>query len=572
MKSNIKIQFGLVVLMFGILFSLRADAATLDLALSKDITSTKDDVVVLVSINSENKDINTAQATISFPANLLEVSSISKANSLFTFWLEEPTFDNGNGTIRFVGGSLSGLNGSGLKILQVSFKVKGSGTGRLKVNDAAITASDGSGSNVYNTANGLDINIPSTADFQAVKVERANQAITLAKQLPAMPKLDVPFYPDPTKWNNRSAGFQAKWSIGSDIIKAGISLDNKPVYDPAESSDALLGSKTFAALSDGVYYLHLRYSNNIGWGPTLHYRLALDTTPPSSFKIIATNGLKTIESTPSINFASSDITSGINNYVIHLDNAIIATTTNGAYKFDPLFPGVHQLVVSAFDKAGNSTSQTEKLEIIPIESPVISYVSRQLIVDQGQITAGGTSANNGEIILQIQNSQKQNISEQVIPVDNNGNWNITIDKPLSEGSYNLIARARNAQMQSSLPVVSDSITVKQKPMLVIGSLEVSQTWFFISLIIILLGSFGAGWQSNYRWKGQLERRVIIAQRDVINILESIKSDINKLLKNYTDGHLSHSDATEMEKVLKNMKSKLDKSNDYIVDNIKEINK
>ncbi|MEI6042305.1 MAG: cohesin domain-containing protein [bacterium] len=572
MSITLKIKLGFLALAFSLLSPFYASAATLDLALEQNISSVKDDVVVLVTLNSEGQDVNTAQATISFPANLLSVTKLDQIGSIFSFWLEEPSFDNAKGTIRFVGGATSGFTGSGLKVLRVAFKVKGSGSGRLGITDGAITASDGTGSNVYTTAKGLDISIPATADFTAVKAERSQQEATIAKQLPALIGLDVPFYPDATKWNNHSASFQAKWNVTSDVIQQAISLDNKPTTIPAASPTALIGSRVFSALADGVWYIHIRSQNNIGWSPTLHYRIAIDTAPPVPFKITSDSGFKTGEPSPIIRYVSSDVTSGLDVYSIRIDGVLATTTKLTNYRLSALLPGVHNLVVTAVDKAGNSTSQAEVLEILPIASPTISYVNRKVVLNEGEIVAGGTASVGVEIIVQIQNSEKQIVIEQVVPIDSNGNWNVTINEAMTEGNYYLMATARDRNMSSSFPVVSQSISVKPRPMLVIGVLEITQAWFFIDLIIILLLSFGAGVLTYYNWRGQLGRRVTIAQRDVINILENIRKNIDKLLKDYKGGDLSDSDLTKIEQTLKSMKSDIEKSSHYVVDNIREINR
>jgi hypothetical protein len=566
-----KIKLGLIVLVAGLFLSFPAQAATLELALEKGIVSAKDDIVVLVTINSEGQDVNTAQATISFPANLLSVNKIDQVSSIFSFWLTEPNFDNSKGTVRFVGGSTSGFTGPSLKVMSISFKVKGSGSGRLGVSDGAITASDGTGSNVYTTAKGLDINIPATADFQAVKVEQAVRAALTAKELPGLLGIDVPFYPDQTKWNNRSASFQAKWKISPDTSQAALALNDKPNTVPSASAEALTGSKIFPALKDGVWYLHLRLANNIGWSQTLHYKISVDATPPTAFKITSDSGFKTGEPQPTIGFTSSDLASGMSNYVVRLDGVVATTTTLTSYKFAPLSPGVHQLSVQATDKAGNSTSQTVDLEITPIESPKIAYVSNRVVVNEGSITAGGTALPNIDLIVQIHNAEKQIVAEQIIPTDSNGNWNVSITKALTAGDYKLLAIARDKNMASSFPASSETIKVRPRPILTIGSLEITQTWFFVILILALLGSFGAGWLTYRKWRGQLGRRVTIAERDVVNVFDNLKKDIDKLLKNCADGEINESDLAEMEYTLKKMKDNLEKSRRYIVGNIKEIN-
>lgn len=560
-----------MLVVVGILFTLTANAATLDLNLEKNITSVKDDAVIQISINSEGREINTSQATIVFPTNLLEVTKVDLSDSIFSFWLQEPIYDNNKGTINFVGGSTDGYNGSALRIMKIYFRVKGSGNGRLNINNAAITASDGTGTNVYSTAKGLDILVPTDSQFQAVVLEKRTEQTTLSQKLPSV-NLSVPFYPDSTKWNNQIATFKATWNIDSDIVSAGISLNKNSDSEPVSSNDVLVGNKIFPALEDGIWYLHLRLKNNIGWSPTTHYRIALDTTPPSTFKINSVDGFKTINPTPTISFSSSDLTSGIKNYIIRVDGNIATTTINNTYKFQPLLPGIHNLTVTALDKAGNSISENQTLEILPIDSPVISYVSRSVIVNEGSITAGGTAIKGAKVFIQIQNSQKQTVFEQTVSLDENGNWNILVNKTFSTGKYQLLATTKDKNMSSSFPAVSESITVKLRPMLVIGNIEISQIWFFVDLIALLIIAFLAGWYGYNNWRKQLDRRVTIAQRDVINIFDNIDKDIDELIKEYTGANTDRSNLSQAKNILKNMKNNLDKTRGYVIDNIREIEK
>ena len=257
---------------------------------------------------------------------------------------------------------------------------------------------------------------------------------------------------------------------------------------------------------------------------------------------------------------------------MNIDGVLATTTNTTSYRFSPLLPGKHHLVVTAVDKAGNSTSQAEVLEISPIESPTIGYVNRSVILNEGQIVAGGTSPAGVEIVAQIQNTEKQIMTEQVVTLDNNRNWNVTINKSLIAGNYYLLVTSRDENMASSFPVSSQTINVKPRPMLVIGSLEITQVWFFVIFILILLLSFGAGVITYYKWRGQLGRRVTIAQRDVINTLDNLEEELDKLIKNYGSRSSSDDNLSENKRILKNAKENLEKSRKYVVDNIREINR
>ncbi|MFZ2038739.1 MAG: hypothetical protein WAV11_02285 [Minisyncoccia bacterium] len=572
MKTKNKIGLGIIIFLFSFIITIPAGAATLELTLNKEITSAKDDIVVSVALNSEGQSVNTAQANISFPSNLLEVTKIDRTNSIFTFWLQDPIYDNSNGTISFVGGSTNDFNGASLNLLQISFRVKGSGTGKLGITDGAITASDGTGSNVYTTAKGLDINIPTTAEFQAVKIERANLEATLAKTLPKLIGLEVPFYPDPQKWNNRSASFQARWNIGADIVKAAVLLDKKLSSEPTASTEAMSGSKIFPALLDGIWYLHISLKNNIGWSPTLHYRLAIDTTPPTPVIITSKDNLKTSNPRPTISYSSTDSISGISNYIIAADGVIATTTNKTSYTFNPLLPGTRRISVSAVDNANNSTTKTISLEIIPIDSPIIISMSQHIFVGEGDIVGKGTATSGVEVIVHVQNADKQIISEQSMPVDSHGNWSVAISNNLKPGVYNILVTARNKDMASSFPTISKNIVVKERPFLVLGSFEITLAWFFTCLIIILLLTFGAGVFTYYRWLEQLGHRVTIAERDVINTLNNLDSDVSKLQKNYSNGISDRAEINETKSILKNIKMNIEKAHRYVVENIREINK
>ena len=530
----------------------------------------KDDVSVLVTINSEGQDINAAQAMITFPTSLLSVTSIDRVNSVFSFWLEEPTYDNSKGQIRFVGGSTSGLSGAGLRVVRVAFKVKGSGTGRLSITDGAIMASDGSGTNVYSSAKGLDIIIPTSSEFEAVKVEREKVQAEIAKQLPNKIGLEVPFYPDPTVWNNRSASFQAKWNIGPDIIAAAISIDENPTFTPLSSSEAMSGNKIFSALPDGIWYVHLRVKNNIGWSPTLHYRIAIDTTPPNPFNITSDSALITNDATPAINFISSDLGSGIDFYTISLDGVVATTTKNNSYLFSPLLPGVHDLIVSAIDRAGNSISQTRTIEILPIATPEITYMNRQVFINEGEIVAGGTAEAGVEVIVRIQNEKKQIVFEQIVPIDRNNNWNIAIINTLNLGDYYLLVTARSKDMASSFPVISDVFTVKDRPMLIFGNFEISKTIFYSSFIFALIFVLLLILLAYSNSRRRVSRRVFSAERDVDSVLSKLEGDIKVLDKNYSDNVISRAEVTEGKSLVKSMLDFVRKGRRKSVEDIDEI--
>jgi len=101
-----------------------------------------------IDTGTSSMSINSVQATIQFPIGIVNGISVDKQNSVFSFWLEEPTISNDNGAIRFIGGTTKGVSGSALQVLRIKLKATGVGSAQFKIVDAAITAADGKGTNV----------------------------------------------------------------------------------------------------------------------------------------------------------------------------------------------------------------------------------------------------------------------------------------------------------------------------------------------------------------------------------------------------------------------------------------
>ncbi len=100
------------------------------------------ELVAQIKVDTEGKSINVVDTSIHFPSDMLEVKSISKANSIFTIWAEEPTYSNGNGVIEFVSGSRLGFVGIGT-VLTILFTSKKAGTSNVLFGPSRVLLHDG---------------------------------------------------------------------------------------------------------------------------------------------------------------------------------------------------------------------------------------------------------------------------------------------------------------------------------------------------------------------------------------------------------------------------------------------
>jgi hypothetical protein len=90
--------------------------------------------------------INAVEASLSFPPEDLEVTSIDQTNSIIDLWVHQPSFLNDIGTITVDGGILrtGGFVKTG-KLFTVNFLTKKAGTAKITADKVSFALADGKG-------------------------------------------------------------------------------------------------------------------------------------------------------------------------------------------------------------------------------------------------------------------------------------------------------------------------------------------------------------------------------------------------------------------------------------------
>jgi len=552
----------------------RAEAATLYLSAAQQAATIGDSVTVTVRVDSPDQGFNAAQATVQFPVSILEVTGINRDSSAFNFWLEEPTFSNTAGTISFIGGSTSGFAGKSVEIARIVFRVKGSGTADLVFLDGAVTASDGSGTNILSTLQGVKIVSSATQRPGAAVVTPPTQIVrppVPSAKLPVMPGITVTLYPKSEAWYNISAPFFVSWVLPADVSDV-LAVVNKTPEFTSTKSEGLFERAQFPALDDGAYYAHVRFRNNVGWGPVAHYRIAVDTAPPAGLEVSVIEGTPTDTPSPRISFRAADALSGVEHFEVRVGGADPVITKDTVVTLPLQTPGRKAVLVKAVDAAGNSAESTLDLEILPIETPVIASLPDDVFVGEGGLTVVGTSLPGVTVLLTVKDREGRGIYDTSVAADSIGTWSAVIDVPLRKQRYYVEAVASDARGAISLPAQSEIFTVHERPLLTLFGIDITQTWFFVGLIAILLGGFAAGWVSYRFWKVQVGHRVVIAQRDVVTVANLVKKDLDKMLESYADRTITGREVSEIEFLVKKAKANVEKMEKYLVENIGDIPK
>lgn len=574
--ANKKVFF---TLFFSFFFfsALQANAATISLLPQARVFGTGQEFSVDIIINTEDSFINAAQAVVHFPAHLLEMISADKAESAFNFWTDEPKISNEEGTLIFTGGTAKGIAGGSLQVLKIKFKAKAVGLAELSLRDAAVTASDGKGTNVLTALKGTNITIGTTATdpakSSAVQLPDTGAAVVpsveapkkiirepvIAQKLSSKPELRVPLYPDMERWYNHSGEVSVFWDVPGDVIEAAAVLDKNPNTKPVNPEKELFTGKSFGALNEGIWYIHVRFRNNIGWGETAHHKISIDTTAPQSFEI-KTDTYASDNPVPEIRYETHDALSGISHVLILVDGKELMKSTSTATVLPPQSPGEHTVLVRFFDLAGNSVEDNLVFEILPLPMPVIEFVSQS--VSQGDIIfASGKSIPNAFVDARVFSASKQEVFKGSASSDNAGNWKISIDKPFPTGRYAVSVVARDERGATSYPTKEELFKIRPKTILALGIIDLG--WFeifmFVMLLIISGMSLGA-WRYVSREKTREAYKIIVG-RDI----EKLSALLSDSLKDLEDAQELHdpSRATKAEALIARMKETIAKMEKYL---------
>lgn len=107
---------------------------------------------IRVLVSSPSRAVNAISGTISFSRDKMQVVSVSKAGSILSLWVEEPSFSSSVGTVNFEGVVPNpGYIGSSGTIITVNFRVTAPGDANVRVSSGSILANDGLGTNVLRT-------------------------------------------------------------------------------------------------------------------------------------------------------------------------------------------------------------------------------------------------------------------------------------------------------------------------------------------------------------------------------------------------------------------------------------
>lgn len=319
--------------------ALNAFPATIAVSAGEAFTET-------VSVSSSDQALNATSGTVTFPTDLLSVSSVSNANSILTLWVEQPTYSNYLGTVTWSGVVPNpGFIGAGGRVLSIRFFAKRAGTATIAFSSSEVLANDGNGTNILTAAHPASVSISSSLPQQSQPSADLLARITSST------------HPDQTKWYNLSHVI-LDWTNARGVTAVRLGYDQNADGVPAVLYTDPISHKELQ-LNDGIWYFHVQEKEQSVWGPVSTFRIQIDTVPPLLAAPRFPNGTTTAISTIAVQFTATDALSGIDHYVLSVDgntSEVNAQNGSGVYALPAGGSGTHTLSVTAYDKAGNSAS------------------------------------------------------------------------------------------------------------------------------------------------------------------------------------------------------------------------
>lgn len=462
-----------------------AEVATLYLSPSSKTVTVGDSFTETLYVGTDVA-MNSAQATITFPNNLLKVTSVS-SSGIFTMWPEAAKYSNTAGTVTFVGGLASpGYKGTSGKILTITFKALSDGAATVSVTNGQVIENNAAGTSILGSQRtaGVTITKPTPVNTNVNTNRPVNTNTNTNSNTnsgpPAIttPVLSSPSNPSQDAWS-RSNDITVSWQGGNGIEGYNLVWDSTPDTIPTEDVTYGATSYTKTGVPDGVWYLHLRAKYATGWSSTATYRFQVDVTPPAPFSIA-------IEGDPTVSFQSSDATSGVDHYELSLDGQAFATVTS-PYTTPILDPGTHTIIVRAFDKAGNMTQSSTQFDVTGTPEPILVDLTPVLNGNKPLIMHGFSNAQDSlRLTIDGTNYGPYPVKDYIDPnpptkaPDGKVAWKIEVTPNVGAGEHEITLTAIGADGRES------AVTPPVKFKIVTNAVQIGSALVPTALIVNIL--------------------------------------------------------------------------------------
>ncbi|MDP3963859.1 MAG: cohesin domain-containing protein [bacterium] len=319
---------------------------------------------VSFALNTGREAINAIEVEILFPPDKIQVVNPSIGTSFVSIWVTPPTYSNVEGRIVFRGGVPNpGIIASDAIISTAVFRARDIGNVELRFTEVSqVLANDGNATNILEN--------------------RGIAKFTIALPPPEGPEVHSPTHAEADTWY-RSGDVTFFWKKDDGVDAFSHAFSQDPFETPDEVTEGAGTSAVFSNVKDGIWYFHIRSRSGDVWGGTTHYIVRIDRAGPAGFTVgIEPPGPHEPGTQPTLSFFTTDGASGIDHYEVRIVPLKITgdeiaqtsffTEESSPWRFSVKERGSYQVIVRAYDKAGNFTDATERIDLVEGSPRVIS--------------------------------------------------------------------------------------------------------------------------------------------------------------------------------------------------------
>jgi hypothetical protein len=346
----------IAALFFAIFVSHAAEAAILSVNPSSGSFNVGDTFTAGIYLDTQGETINAIETSLSFSPDKLQIVSPSSGNSIISIYTTPPRFNNLTGRLDIAGGITGGANVKSGLVATITFRVKSVGNASLRfLDNSKVLLHDGQGTNVLRNTIGGNY--------------------TLRLPPPEGPIVTSQTHPVEGKWYAVKTAILS-WNADPSVTGYSYMISDSPTAVPDDVSEGNQTQTSYSSLPEGNQFFHIKALRDGIWGGVTHYALSIDTTAPADFPIDISPNIRTVVHQPYIKFDSTDTLSGLDHYEIKIVPLKI-TEEGGTFQEQSLFVeatspylpsilpfGSYDVIVRAYDKAGNYRDVAQHLDIV----------------------------------------------------------------------------------------------------------------------------------------------------------------------------------------------------------------
>jgi len=562
----------LLLLFLGAAHSAHADAS-LSLTPATGIYPIGEPFTVEVRLDSGGSEVGSADLTLAYEPSDIEYVGVSDDGSIFSTILVDSSTNPGRLDLSgFIARGRQAFTGSDGLVARVTFMPLRNVATEVRFAAAAATPPLSLGASVGDLANVLTS--LRTATYTLVPRETVAPALANVAYAQEDTAFEITLLPVPE--NDWLAATSAKlsWTLPDGVLEMRTAVSKDPNTMPSKVYPIPVSTVLVDDLEVGEQYFLMQFKEGEIWGPIMRRTLNVDLTGPSY--LVAKEQKRADPSDPRVGFVieAKDGLSGISHYDIAIDGGEGVRwerPESGMYQPDDLRPGEHVLTVTAFDRAGNSTSTDVVFLMRSLDPPVLTDAPDYVLAGD-TITVRGTTYPNASVTVFTSHNDGE-ASERAVTSDEAGAFVATIADGARAGKYTVWFKVADSRGAESPLSIKRSIEVKQPYIMLFGSIAVTYLSVIVPLVaLIFLLSLvlwlGYAYVRNYRRR--VKREANEAFHVVRGEFDDLREDLIKQIGMLEKANQSRELTKEEMRIFNELSKRLSHIEEHIAEEVDDI--